>query len=343
MKINYPPVNPNLFNEKTKNGGPSFGSLLRASPGRYITTSSFYRDSKALLCVADNLQHSFPRGATVLDYACSNGEEAISLFTMLNDRAKFSIIGVDPCRDVINLAKKGVHSVFSGYSDSFLLKNSRDITDCQQRRLRDLFYSVMEPAPEPKKPLNFGLFFIHLRDSMDDFIQRYVKIKDEFNGKLQFKIGNIKNINKVQTDGDVGAILFRNAFYHLMSDNTQDFFGKKIHYRFSETVDKDKVAARIIKKVGDKLSVGGTFSIGEHINDHIFLANRFVPENRTFNLSESPFYNSDMTLVHDIKLMGSPICHAMKEDGRFEIMQYSDVAYHNVSMRCPTVWKKIRN
>ena len=100
---------------------PKFSGLLHVdSSNGNINDSWFYRDTATLKNAVENLKNDFPKGAEVLDFACSSGEEMISLKTLLED-AKYNIIGYDTSAEALKLGKKGVYTLFSQWYDSYLL------------------------------------------------------------------------------------------------------------------------------------------------------------------------------------------------------------------------------
>ena len=76
-----------------------------------INETYFFRNIKTLDFVKKYILKTFPSGTQVADFACSTGEEAYSLATMLmkhNKDKKYSITGYDIISEVVNMAKKGL-------------------------------------------------------------------------------------------------------------------------------------------------------------------------------------------------------------------------------------------
>ena len=106
-----------------KNLSNTFKSLkLQNSLNNYSDTS-FYRDPKTLFEATKILLEHFPGGCDILDFAGSNGEEAISLYSFLNDKeeCKYKIYSYDTSEKAIALAKKGVYTVYRPWSFDFFL------------------------------------------------------------------------------------------------------------------------------------------------------------------------------------------------------------------------------
>ena len=59
----------------------TFKSLKLTNNANNFSDTSFYRDPRTLADTTKHLQEAFPDGCDILDFAGSNGEEAISLST----------------------------------------------------------------------------------------------------------------------------------------------------------------------------------------------------------------------------------------------------------------------
>ena len=65
----------------------SFKSLKATSEREYMHLgTSFYRDFDTLAKASLYLKEKFPEGTDIMEFAASNGEEAISLHSLINDR-----------------------------------------------------------------------------------------------------------------------------------------------------------------------------------------------------------------------------------------------------------------
>jgi len=284
---------------------PSFSGLMRI--GKDFTKpvdSAFFRDYPALMSTVNMLKENFPDGAEILDYACSDGEEAISLYALLgDDREKYKITGIDINDDPIKLANKGVYSLFGGYLDSYLMPGAKK--DPTEKELSRMFFEIMEPTDEPSEPLNNSPEFIMtLCGAKPKFRkQLFYKVKDEVKNNLEFKTGDIFKMDEEASNKKVGAILFRNAFYHLMdnhdgeelllgdtkpfSELDEEFFDEE---KGESLYEKQAIADKIIDKVYDKLEIGGVFVLGNSINESIFLADENTPVEDTIRFGDTKAY-----------------------------------------------------
>lgn len=275
--------------------------------------SAFFRDYPTLMSVVNMLKENFPDGAEILDYACSDGEEALSLYALLgDDRDKFKITGIDINDDPIKLANEGVYSLFGGYLDSFLMPGAKK--GPTEQELSRLFFEIMEPTDEPNKPLNNSPeFFMTLNNAKPKFSkQLFYKVKDEIKDNLEFKTGDIFKMDEEASNKKVGAIFFRNAFYHLMDNHDgeklltgvakpfreldEDFFDEEECEDFADIFreksfsEKQAVADAIVDKVYDKLEIGGVFALGNSLNESIFLAGKNTPIEDTIRFGDTKAY-----------------------------------------------------
>ena len=269
----------------------------------------------------------FIRGAQILDHACSDSEEAISLYALLgNDRNKFNITGIDVNKDAIRLANQEVYSLFGNHLDSYLMPNAN--RNDEEQRNADAFSKIMEPANEPDKPLNISSNFytkIAIAETKKKK-QIYFKPKDEVTENLKFKTSDIYKINEECPDKKTGAIMFRNAFYHLMDNHDdENIFVGDAHGAMLEQLDKDffdeedikelssfmgggtvdkkqKTVNEIIDKIYDKLEVGSVFAVGTAASEHIFIAPDDTPDDETIRFGGTAAYKKQLKTMEDTLL-----------------------------------------
>lgn len=306
----------------------SFSGLMRM--GKEFTKpvdSAFFRDYPALMSAVNILRENFPDGAEILDYACSDGEEAISLYALLgNDRSKFKITGIDINDDVLNLANQGVYSLFGGFLDSYLMPGAEK--DPTQKDLAKMFYEIMEPAKEPKERLNNSLEFSRVLYGSEPKFRKeiFFKLNDKVKDNLEFRAGDIFKVDEEKTDKKVGAVIFRNAFYHLMdSYDGQNLFTGDIAeqqreldkefftdeeiesmneqnegmYAKKSLGEKQTIADEIIDKAYNKLEVGGVFVLGNSANENIFIAPEDAPKEDTIRLGDTKLYKDTKKAMDD--------------------------------------------
>ena len=318
---------------------PSFGSFLRYdSVARCTLDSMFYRENDALLSVIRAVEKNFPKGAEILDFACSNGEEAISIFSQLKDRAKYFIRAFDISPEAIAHERAGIHSVFSGCFDSFILDKH---SVAKKAKLRDLFFSVMEPVESPNIAINKSTAYFNFRDRNPEFTEKYFRVKDEHASAIEYRKGDIRSLEHIETQRPVGAILFRNAFYHLCNNKILEALQYKIN--LASSVDKREAAQSLVRKIYDKLDKKGVFAIGEHFKDNIFVADLNAPVEKTVRFAQSKFFHDKYMASGNVMFMKkSPLVEALEEGDRFSPIHYSAVEFLGRRFLFPTVWQKVK-
>lgn len=283
--------------------------------------SAFFRDYPALMSAVNILKENFPNGVEILDYACSDGEEAVSLYALLGDeKEKFHITGIDINDDPINLANQGIYSLFGGGFDEFLMPGAKKTSD--EKELSNIFYEIMEPSDKPDKALNNGPnFYNTLLNAKPKFRKElFFKLKDDVKNNFEFKTGDIFKIDGENPDKKVGAVFFRNAFYHLMNSNDGEiiFIGgvqnafKKMYETEGDASDiedeelsgvllsldeKQAIADEIVDKVYDKLEVGGVFVLGNSLNENIFIADEDTPNEDTVRFGDTKTYKDKLNIL----------------------------------------------
>ncbi len=329
------PAYSNYANADIKKAAPvSFSGLMRLEQGLKPIDSSFFRDYPTLMSTVSMLRENFPEGAEILDYACSDGEEAISLYALLGEaRDDFKITGIDLSEDAIGLANQGIYSLFGGGLDSYLMDGAKK--DETEKYLSKLFYEIMKPSCEPDEPLNNTIEFNTLLATAEPKFRKqiFLKPKNEVKENLEFKTGDIYKMDKEAGDKKVGAILFRNAFYHLMDSMEGDelFAGKlpeglrNFYKGLSSNGDDDDlyssskekslakkqaIADEIVDKVYDKLEVGGVFVLGDALNENVFIAPESAPEEDTIRFGDTKAYeilrkNMNEALLYYKKAQGA--------------------------------------
>ena len=271
--------------------------------------TSFYRDLYTLLNATRILNETFPEGADIMDFACSNGEEAISIHSLINDKNKgnYKLYCYDKSPKAIDLAKKGVHTVYRpGSPDSFILNKyqSNDVYDDVIR----CFNEIMEETKRPNHEIN-DPDFIRFIMGTPYFKIKYYKVRDEYKDNFKFEVGNIFNINKLGPQ-KVGAVFFRNAIYIPTDNYGVDEFGSFVR---EKSVNKRKVVNTIVDKVYDKLLPGGIFVVGENEKEHIYLAGKHAKEEEKIYIKDYDCYIYKNMLLEN----------ALLKDGRFKPVVYS--------------------
>ena len=177
---------------------PAFKGLMRLDPKTYAPLDSwFFRDYNTLKAAADEIKYTFPQGAEVLDYACSNGEETISLKALLPD-TRYKIIGYDTSESALKLARRGIYTVFSHWHDSFLLPDSSP--NRIERSLKSGFYNIMEETGPDAGDLfiNNKKTYFMLKKGLPGFVERFFRISPEMKEEIDIAF---KENSKEISDG----------------------------------------------------------------------------------------------------------------------------------------------
>lgn len=316
-----------------------FKSLKLKNDKNNYSDTSFYRDPRTLMDTTEHLQKEFPQGCDILDFAGSNGEEAISLYTFLNkdSQNKYKIYSYDTSKKAIDLAKKGVYTIFRPMSfDQFLMSDFElnTLSVETQQYTKDIikkFSKVMEMTTKPKHTINDPDFEDYIKTHSGHKFE-YYKIKDEFKKNFDFEVGDIKDIENLAQGKKVGAVLFRNAMY-IETDN---FGANQFDFNANYEINKKGVIEKLVSKVHKILEPNGVFVLGNIEKDHIYIADNSAKEDEKFFLNE--FF------IEIFK--ESPLWQALSKDNRFEIIGYSTVAQACIMDKIdivPTIWRKTPN
>lgn len=188
----------------------SFCSYNKLNPNTKLSVStSFYHDYETLQKSVELIENNFVNGADILVYAGSNGEEAISIYSMLHNPERYNIYSLDVFKDAIDYAKRGIYAVNWMDEDSFLTETKP--VDAVHNKLKDNFYRIFDKIEKPLKPLNNmedEIYTISF-DGIDN--QKYFKLKQEVKNLLKEIFGAI--YKKLSTNG-----------IFIMGDHTQDHF-----------------------------------------------------------------------------------------------------------------------
>ncbi len=308
----------------------SFSSLkMRGKTSRNdFCDTSFYRDAGTLTAAVDILEKEFPQGTDIMDFACSNGEEAISTYSLFSpeNADKYKFYCYDRYHKVISIANTGIHTIYSRCSsDNFLLKDSAS-DDGIQNYLKSNFDRLMEPI---SKPVDFDeeeTSVSRLKELFGTKVN-YFKLKDEYDDNFSFRVGDINYIQMCEPK-KAGAVFFRNAFY--IPTKNSDLDGFDLEELFDKT-DKKQVINNIVDKIYDKLEPGGILVLGNILKDHVYIAGDQVPASEKTYLRD---YCCDI-------YKKSPLHEALEKDNRFKPVYYTAADKPFDDVQVPTIWQKI--
>lgn len=345
MQITFTPhsYNNKIISQKPQ---PSFEGLLSCDPKTGCPIDSwFFRDYETLSTAAKEIKTAFPNGTRILDFACSNGEEMISLKALLPEK-HYNIIGYDTSEHALKLAKKGVYTVFSNWYDSFLLP------DCapkgEEAYLQKAFHFIMKQDTPPVQDrfINNKVSFLNVKNYIPNFKELFFKVRDNYVESIDIRRGDIRNLGNNRTL-NTGAIFFRNAFYQICGNDLSERLKGKGDFEILN-VDKLKAASELADRVYNKLEKGGIFVIGDHIKDHLFVADRFAPNEDVIRFRDTVFYNPELVKHRanaDMKVYKkSPLAAALEKDGRFSPIGFSTtfLEHGDIKLKVPTIWKRLK-
>lgn len=314
----------------------SFGSLKLKNDENNFSDTCFYRDIPTLRAAEKLLRYSFPNGTIIMDFAGSNGEEAISLYSLLNDssQTKYKIYSYDKSKKAVELGKKGIYTVFSANANDYFLlpdsKYSKLLKDKngQVKELRERFLEMMEPVARPAYEINDRNYLYRLTAS-PNFYVKYFRLKDEYKDKIKIEEGDIHNIKNLLPDKKAGAILFRNAFYI----ETGNYGINEFSLLEDLSVNKKEIIENIVDKVYDKLLPGGLFILGDIEKEHIYIADNHVKDKDKYFVRN-----------YGVEICKTPLLwSALEKGGRFEPIFYKKVdspCAFKEDMKVPTIWRK---
>ena len=329
MRVNKITTNYSNYNN-------TFKSLRLSNGENDYSDTSFFRDSKTLEKSANLLKSTFPQGCDILDFAASNGEESISLYSYIGDD-KFKIHAYDRSEKAIDLGKKGVYSIFNIWAKDRFLINDSELEEKsehkkeRQLRIRELFNKIMERVSKPEYEINDS-DFLEMLEQIEGSEVQYFKLKDKFRDKFEFDIADINQIEDLAQDKEVGAVLFRNAMYIPTGNLAVNEFS----FDTSEPIDKEKVIEDIVKKVYNALKPEGLFILGNIEKEHIYLADEKIPQEEKYFIRE---YCVDI-------FKESPLRRALEKNGRFKPVGYSKVSQPHLLFPdelLPTIWQKTKD
>ncbi|MCQ2739975.1 MAG: hypothetical protein MJ237_07095 [bacterium] len=100
-------------------------------------------------------------------------------------------------------------------------------------------------------------------------------------------------------------------------------------------IDKSNIIQMLIDNVDKKLESGGIFVLGDHPQEHIFMADKYTkPENTCL-------YDKIRNIYF---ITESPVLKAFQKNGNFKPIFYKDIQFpfSELSIRLPLIWQKIK-
>lgn len=256
-----------------------------------IHETALFREPKTNKIVTDYIKQNMAEKdkIRIVSGACSTGEEAVTYSMMLDDMAdKVDILGFDLSKKSVEQANKRIYLFerpypeckeyakdlgISAFNDSYLVYDTDKALTKEEKQNKKLFDKFFEPSeeeiPEEKKTL-MGKFHEWIISKVNKtpilrFERKSYKLKDGKAENCHFVQGNINDIENIVGDKKADVILFRNAMYHLTTDEFRNPMG-----------NAKEVAREIGEKIKSCLNDGGLLVFGE--KENIQMSDNSVPK-----------------------------------------------------------------
>lgn len=323
MKINSAMHSHSSINFKSYN-------MIDNNTGNSISTN-FYHDSEVLQKAVKIIEKEFPKGTNILVYAGSNGEEALSINTLFDKRFKYNIYSIDKSSKAIDFARKGIYAIHPLADDGFLVNHN---SENNKQFLSKIFHTNFIETDKPSFPVNNvsdPIYTIRF-DNIDLYPQRYFIPKESFKENVSFIKEDIKDIEAFNNHQKAGAIFFRNAIYQLTDNNLSGVF--EHGDRPNLETNKRKIIQELIDKIYNKLEMNGIFILGNHLQEHLYIADRTIPLEDTVLVDDA----------RNIRFMKThPVIEALKKNGRFKpLFEFLIPGLGNNTLKLPLIWQKIK-
>lgn len=323
MKINSVKHTYSSINFKSYN-------MIDNNTGNSISTN-FYHDSEVLQKAVKIIENEFPKGTNILVYAGSNGEEALSINTLFDKRFKYNIYSLDKSSKAIDFARKGIYAIHPLAEDGFLVNHN---SENNKQFLSKIFHTNFIETDKPSFPVNNvsdPIYTIRF-DNIDLYPQRYFIPKESFKENVSFIKEDIKDIEAFNNHQKAGAIFFRNAIYQLTDNNLSGVF--EHGDRPNLETNKRKIIQELVDKIYNKLEMNGIFILGNHLQEHLYIADRTIPLEDTVLVDDA----------RNIRFMKThPVIEALKKNGRFKpLFEFLIPGLGNNTLKLPLIWQKIK-
>lgn len=268
------------------------GNISQEKVGNLVLKhqTSFFREINTLKNLVEYLKSNFDTNKpfNILVGACSTGEEATSI-KMLLGNLKANIKAFDLGENAIKKAQSGIYEIseplnkdykdymnkYAGipFEDSFLCFADEELT-VEQKELKEMFdknFEFVSNKSDKKLRLSKRMktfilnmlgcynkfnFLKTIAKCLDNRLNHYLyRLKDPQG--IEYVTGNILNLADVTKGKKYQAITFRNALYHLTTQESGCL-------RFPKSQDEQiNILNKIVKQINNSLENNGIFVIGE--------------------------------------------------------------------------------
>ena len=298
----------------------------------FSTSSSFYHDFPVLQKATKIIEKEFPDGTDIFIYAGSNGEEALSVNTLLNKHTKYKIYSLDISKEAVDFANNKIFAIHPLAEDGFLLNQNNY---GYKKVLSTIFHKNFTEIKKPQTSIDNVTDFIYTITFGDVnlYPQRYFVPNKPFIKNINFLIGDINDIDMLNKKESAGAIFFRNAVYQI----TKNDLTGVLQYGDSPNIEinRKRIIQELIKKVYNTLKINGIFVLGNHLQEHLYIADKSIPLNETIPVHEA----------RNLRFMKKhPLIEILTMNGKFKPLYESVIQglSKNNSLKIPLIWQKIK-
>ena len=294
--------------------------------------TAFMRDFETLEFVRDYLVKTFPNGAKIDEFGCSTGQKPYSLLVMLDDYnkdKKYKITGYD-FKEVFAKMEAPLYLVEDNVICEAMLfphfEGDSTVSAQKAKKIRETFFKYLPECDYNK----LKTFEERHRHNMISQPWGVVVKPDEKYTKdvIDFKYGDINDINKYLLPEKSNAVIFQNALYHLTGGSRA--FGKLS----AETMEN---LLLLFRKINIVLSKDGIFVLGNLPIDHIY--NDMLLKDCHYHYQKNK----------RIKVYDSSVIHKLLYKSGFEPVYYDKIpegliyTKESTDVYLPAVWKKVRS
>lgn len=294
MKVSFNNNSISFKSYNAKTVTPCVGNPLLVNSLEHYTC--FFRNYDTLKFTSDYVKKTFCNGANIAEFGCSQGQKSYSLLMLLDDvnqNKKFKIVGYDFAKPISDNKKQH-------FKVNMFNRNERIIFN--DEKLKSVFDKYFKKI-ESKEVLSDHLVMPNL---------------DKTVGVIDFKEGNILNIDKILPNDKNSIIVFQNALHHILQDSKNS-----IHDNF-------EIVYNLFQKIHNKLPKDGLFVLGTLFDEHQY-SKHLEGESRLI------YQNNERIRVFD-----SSRIHGFLKTIGFEPIFYESVdPVFKENIFLPTVWKKI--
>ena len=134
----------------------------------------------------------------------------------------------------------------------------------------------------------------------------------------------------------------------MVGNDLNETIEQRKYFNSRSVNNKKEIIEKFVDRIHRKLENGGIFVIGDHIKDHLFLADYNLSDDEVVLFKDTPFFDigdKKHVCASNLKLFKeSPLKTSLEKNNRFIPVGFSKtwLTYGGNKITVPTVWKKIR-